>query len=404
MRPKISNTPHYMLNIPDLSGGVNLRDGISGINDNQLLDAKNLWFEGGVLRTRPALNVVDEIQETSIDGVRLTNIYETDSSGTLRRLITYCVGFAIRFFWVGKNGCETAFEELYVENTVGNINNILVFKGTAGYLENTTTEYYFVMASGSKGDMLFRYMGDSSLLSWEEVNVNPDTAGYIPTVYLHCKTGGELKGFDESGSNYNPDYKYAEFEGTQFEGYNLINDYYKIIYSTVNPEIIPTTENKTEDHFMKYLLPPDCPFVKNPKASAGKMVRATIKHPDGSEVVHEATVNENGLVAEAEAGKDNLKMTIENGWLIFSQSDALARVTKESYVADNMEILLPGAASKDTFAKVFGMTRSIWYGGEASGINGGSRLFLCGNEKNGNLVVWSDVNNPAYFPPTTLLL
>ncbi|MBQ8741092.1 MAG: hypothetical protein IJY79_06040, partial [Clostridia bacterium] len=49
--------------------------------------------------------------------------------------------------------------------------------------------------------------------------------------------------------------------------------------------------------------------------------------------------------------------------------------------------------------KVYCMTRSTWFGGAANGINGGSRLFLCGNteEKEKNLIMWSGVNNPLYF-------
>ena len=49
--------------------------------------------------------------------------------------------------------------------------------------------------------------------------------------------------------------------------------------------------------------------------------------------------------------------------------------------------------------KVFCQTNAIWVVGSAKGINGGSRLFLCGNtEKNEKaLVIWSGLNNPLYF-------
>ena len=39
-----------------------------------------------------------------------------------------------------------------------------------------------------------------------------------------------------------------------------------------------------------------------------------------------------------------------------------------------------------------------WFGGDRSGINGGTRLFVSGNPSEPNLVHWSDVNNPLYFP------
>ena len=54
MFPYIKSSPSYTLNIPELSGGMNLRDGLSHVADNQLTDAKNMWFKDGALRTRPS--------------------------------------------------------------------------------------------------------------------------------------------------------------------------------------------------------------------------------------------------------------------------------------------------------------------------------------------------------------
>ena len=45
------------LSVPDLAGGINNRDGITDILDNQLNNAKNLWFKDGVLRTRPGKRI-----------------------------------------------------------------------------------------------------------------------------------------------------------------------------------------------------------------------------------------------------------------------------------------------------------------------------------------------------------
>ena len=41
------------LTLPDLSGGLNLREGLSNILDNQLTDCQNMWWQDGILRTRP---------------------------------------------------------------------------------------------------------------------------------------------------------------------------------------------------------------------------------------------------------------------------------------------------------------------------------------------------------------
>ena len=389
MRPTISNTPHYMLNVPDLSGGINLRDGISAVNDNQLLEATNVWFDGGMLKTRPALMLGNRFPCEGAP-LQFTDVVETDTNGRLRRLMVAVREYDIEFYWMSNGNYSEAFNRLDVPQSV--IKNAFVCKG----LENK----YFVFVKTDKQNYLYRWNDPE----WYEINGGIGLEGYIPTVYLHCKTGGAIIGKKADGQ-YDPDYRYAEFEGTRFEGYNLINDYYKIIYSTVNPEIIPVTETKSEQQYMKYLLPADCPFVKKPADSKGKTVQITIKYSDGKKAIHTATVNNDGTVLEANYNTvDELKMQIKDGWLSFltkesvNESGMAKRLVVSEYVEDNMEIILPGAATKAEMDKVFGMTRSAWYGGEANGMNGGTRLFLCGNKDNKNLVLWSDVNNPSYFP------
>ena len=54
--PAMNKRARQAVIVPDLSGGLNLRDSVSMINDNQLVDCKNLWFRDGVLKTRPAIS------------------------------------------------------------------------------------------------------------------------------------------------------------------------------------------------------------------------------------------------------------------------------------------------------------------------------------------------------------
>jgi hypothetical protein len=391
-----------MLNIPDLSGGINLRDGISEIRDNQLLDAKNVWFDGGFLKTRPAMQQISTLPpEQHPTNFHFTDIYETTLNGELRRMAYIHDGTILKFYWIGKSGCEKALND-FVNNSF--IYNALVFKGMAKTIESGSKLYYYLLVNGPTSG-LYRYNeSETGGMNWLSLNMGIDNDGYIPVAYNHCVTDGEIIGASRGDGNYYPDYRWSEFKGTQFEGYNLLNPYYKIIYSTVNPEIIPVSEMKTEQQYMKYLLPPDCPFVKDPKASACKYVRITVKGKDGKKTVHNATVASDGTVTESDFNiVDNLKFTIKDGWLTFKKKDSaldFATVVVDDYIEDNMEIILPGSATDEDLAKVYNMTRSVWYGGEAAGLNGGTRLFLCGNteEDNKNLVIWSDLNNPAYFP------
>ena len=55
--------------------------------------------------------------------------------------------------------------------------------------------------------------------------------------------------------------------------------------------------------------------------------------------------------------------------------------------------------SEDMY-KVFGMQQRTYYDAGAEGISGGARLFLTANRagKERNLVMWSSLNNPLYWP------
>ena len=53
--PAINKQPLRSVTVPKLSGGTNLRDAVTMVEDNQLTDSKNMWFKGNILKTRPGL-------------------------------------------------------------------------------------------------------------------------------------------------------------------------------------------------------------------------------------------------------------------------------------------------------------------------------------------------------------
>ena len=55
-------------------------------------------------------------------------------------------------------------------------------------------------------------------------------------------------------------------------------------------------------------------------------------------------------------------------------------------------------ATAKTKGSPAGMKQSIWFGGSAEGISGGSRIFLTGDPSRPGRVVWSDQGRPLYFP------
>ena len=93
----------------------------------------------------------------------------------------------------------------------------------------------------------------------------------------------------------------------------------------------------------------------------------------------------------------NANVNRAGGYLWFTDSSNAVHPMTAGSTRNNLTITASKASSGD-MAKICGMRFNTWYGGDASGLRGGTRLFVSGNPEYPNLVHWSDVNNPLYFP------
>ena len=96
---------------------------------------------------------------------------------------------------------------------------------------------------------------------------------------------------------------------------------------------------------------------------------------------------------------DGLYLHLYGNMLTLHDTNGAHYYSSADYVRNNMEITIPCEKDKENYSKIFNMTRAEWFGGASAGINGGTRLFLCGNTKEAdqNLVIWSGLNEPLYF-------
>ena len=376
--PMINRQPRREVNVPELSGGLNLRDSLTGVRDNQMTDCVNMWYKDGMLRTRPGFVCNEDISGLRIlnsgyilidkkvhhdivnDGAVLISLKSKTIEETLRVFIL--------FIWQKENE-QIRHSGIYVDEDCD----------------------YFVL---EKNGILYCYLSNYSIYTLDYRNGETkwslvgDSDYYIPTVMVHCHRSG-----------------LCDYTGTQFEGYNLLTDRYKMIYSAYNESDTLST------HPMRY------GFIK--EIAAKGVIRATITYIDENEkpqiCVHEADASglaDNDWVYEDKVNDDGLKMYVCKNYLGFS-SEAVSgempaktlnnEADKKKYglVEDNLiiEVQAEEEMTKQ-LKKVFGMTQSIWFGGASKGINGGSRLFLCGNtdESEKALVMWSGLNEPLYFP------
>lgn len=364
--------------IPDLMGGINTRDSLSMINDNQLTDSLNMWWRDGVLKTRPGMN---NIETVNIEGSnqkiepRLTDIYICG-----KRLFYYSVQglrddkkfWETKFWLQGEDGIKSL--PVISDKTI----NFVCHKNNTVYAFT-----YTASASYEIWKLEFEEVTTQAKGEWAKVE---DKDYYIPTVMAHCKSSHKLKS-EYSGA--------FEATGTYLEGFNILGEKYKMIYSTVNLE----ADVENDCYEMTYNLI-ESAFQDKYK---GKTVEAKYIDKDGK--VHEHSVTLQGKIAtywvwEESSSTDGLKMGVCGHQVRFynEENKAYATLTKDDYIEDNLEIIAP-YISEEKY-KVFDMTQCTWFGGASAGLKGGTRLFLCGNKQNKDkaLVMWSGLNEPLYFP------
>lgn len=360
----------HILSLPDLSGGLNMRDGISEVLDNQLTDCKNMWWKDGLLKTRAAMLQNDskinlgDAAEGSAPKIRQHNCYNT-VSGTKGQLCSVVYNNKINFFWnYGKS--------------ITSIASISAAPSSYFVCQYSDKLYCFT----SEKNVYKLNIGEVDS-EWKKVS---QEEYYTPLIATYCNPDGNLL------------MKSSEVvsTGVAVEGFNILSDYYKLEYNAYNPEADKLVDGQKMGHPMIYALLDDTSKEKY------KNKTVTVKYTKGgSTYKHQVTLTGEIDVRESEALGDNLRLRVFGEMVYFLKDDttSVAIITDEDNSKNNIEITAPFIFDNKDKEKVFNMTRCEWFGGSA-GLLGGTRLFLCGNTKKGNsdLVVWSGLNNPLYFP------
>ncbi len=393
--PVLNRKPERTVEIPALSGGLNLRDGANAILDNQLSEAKNVWFKHSRLKTRPGMrldaeNVLKTIAQNQ-DVIEF-KVHEdiVDLNGCV--LISYAKMNITRYS-DGNYKKQVEMELFWSDGTqqgriFGKTRDLSDQTPFTYFVFKFNDEIYCVTSEGmyrseiNNTETNFLLYGENSLLI-DKTGVT--SIFYTPTVF----TNGLVQ----------QDYS---FSATKWESYNQLGCYAKVIYSTVNPDL-QVFGDSNQRHLKSYALPGMQDASLIPTQTKDKKIVAVITDENGIKYVHEITLGADGNGTQKNWVADGLYMQGNCTCISFytdeeCQYNAYVDVAEEQ-IFNNMEIYFP-YENKIANDKIFKMTRTEWYGGASEGINGGTRLFLCGNteSKNKNLVVWSDLNNPLYFP------
>lgn len=402
MRPKSAAE----LKIPDLAGGLNLRDGLSEVLDNQLTDSVNVWWNDGLLKTRPGIKTKTIIKAERKTSDQIVSVRVFPYIKHIEIFTEYILQVTQTIYWnedSQKYNIYMRFDWI--------CNGEAIELNSFTYASNTDyTNRYFVFA---KDNILYLFTGERKIYKldlknkenkWYEIF---EEKRYVPLIVTGCKTTADYSMQTSDALN----------SGTMIDGYNLIGNYYEMEYILYNDEVAHVTKkddngNPTEkQHMMIYSLLTNLSDSK----LKGKTLTATITHTDGTEVTHTVTLTGEKSSDEGYFNKDDgLRMFVWGHIIYFNEENKypseevdtsgglIASVIHKKNVEDinrNLKIKVPYYATDEELDKVFQMTRCEWFGGGATGIAGGTRLFLCGNtkEEEKNLVIWSGLNNPLYF-------
>ena len=367
--PMMSKQAKRRVTSAELAGGLNLRDGPSQCMDNQLTDMVNMWYKNGALRTRPGMRTsqnfkIDYSNDSGFEGYPNFKWLDVTKMGNGKHWRLVCTQILVMckcdFFWISGDELQTM-----PTLTTEAINQTVSFA-----IQHKSTIYVYLK------EPCAIYKLESGAQMWEEIDYDDV---YAPTVMMQCQTTGTENPEIDGGINV--------------ESYNLVGNYYRMQYSTIGTESNPNSTQLAYKLAQPILAEGEQYVAKGRKVTA----RVFIKGEDVD------------YTAEFDGTSNKAKSKISNGMYILVDADKYTVIfyKDDNSIAENdcvdegaIEIKAPYTSTNDEKMKVFGMTKSIWFGGTASGLENGTRIFLCGNwiEENKALIYWSALNDPTYFP------
>ena len=381
--PSMRGKQSARISIPLLSGGLNVSRQATEIFDNQLTECTNMWFSDGVLKTRPGVEcnsyyANDKMVDTGI---------KISYNGKRLRVYRIIKEKEIGILFYDDNGTATNGTGFSVDGTVKSA----VF---AGHL-SASKQYIYCYYSYSKDEKLLcgvqRFKIDEGKYGTEieiEDLTDIETYGgeyYEPIVIVN-------NDFTNDGS----------VTGTTFEGYNLLNGKHKILCTSKDDE--------EDSNYLHAYIPSE------QKEGASITVEFYTKKwgyqkfvVDGQSGVWDADFGKDNIIGELDEKYKSLYVRFENKSHYDAQYSQLTIAA--IFTEGNGEGIGAGSGSSnvilhlerdvDTADKVCCNTQAVWYGGSTGGISGGSFLFMAGAEP--NKLIWSDVDNPLYFPENNYL-
>lgn len=370
------------LSVPHLNGGINVYDVPNRVGDNQLTECDNLWWHAGALRTRPGLALDTEkwakthtftARQPVGDRELLLTQFETKGENAIFQIMHTDL----------MDGC-THFGGHEFAATDGLVSALGI------RAPKSRSKWYFLL---SNGDVIV-----------EETNGEGGNATpYIPTVMING-VGEECE---------------ADAEPMVYEDYNMLTRAFQCHYTT---DGVSTTWKLPMGN-----LATDLPGAERDSEAGGTLARIELDVDGGNSVRtvniaipcddYGRAVEQSAILSAAEAGVtgygDEVELRVRldaaKGVLYTELWETVASgqgggVTRIDgglpyLISNNLRVTVWRSREyeKDRLT-ICKMTRGEWYGGDRSGLFGGTRYFVCGNPDEPDLLCWSGIEHPLYFP------
>ncbi len=401
MRPNARAT----VEVPQMSGGVNLFDRPNKIADNQLTECLNMWWHQGALRTRPGLKLSSkDTYHTPVSDYNirqcvneretlLTNLQEGE--GGVLEFVSAVLSAEGDVWHTGANaGAAGQIYRAAMRESVNRLTALGIKAGGRASAEGTN--WYYFLSDGSVLKENWGTQVPSGDSGW--INAEP----YVPTVMINGR--GE---------------EYTEESGAAvYEDYNMLTRAFACTFTTdgvSNTWQLPQTNLTTDLPGTYRADEKDGTAAKieltlwDKNTSSLRVVPITLKVDKTIGAVLPTDVDLTpGEIGESAETYTSVKLRVtmkpEKGTISFKLIGVNQGETHIDaalpFVADN-NLKITAWRSREyeqNRLTICQMTRCVWFGGDRSGIAGGTRLFVCGNPDKPNLIHWSGLNNALYFP------
>ena len=361
--PRRSPSTGARLTVPKLCGGLNLCDAAHSLADHQLSDGNNVWWRGGTLCTRPGLVPVDNLIVRSLASEEHTVQIAPDpiSAGGLPGHLLIASGQT--------DETHARLEALLIRpngSMVPYVNNESALASVRPMLPISDAQ------DGDSLGLLLMNDPDHPLMRMYTDGSVEAVPPYIPTILL--RAGGT-----DSAALAAPD-------GYSFESFNMLTDAFRIEYAI--------TGSATYFH-----LPPRVRRTPATVSVACVGADGTVTH---TVVMSEPAAHVSGFVyKETATATDGYRLwyDADNAAFRFSATGSETPVDMKSSPYVTLTATFQPTTDRPATRSVIAKMRiGAWFGGDRSGLGGGTRLFVAGNPSHPSLVHYSSIHDATYFP------